>query len=228
MSDPWFAATPRVVGHRGSPREATENTLASFQACLRHGVGAVELDARLSADGVVVVHHDAELGRVVPGTGRVEDQTAAQLAARGVPALADVLALGLLVNVEIKSDAQNAAELPSRVAEVVRAAGALERVLVTSFDHELADRYASLVDRPAGMILPYPPDADALASFPRLRAVALAEDAALPETVELCRALDRIVLVWTVNDEASARRLLEDGAAGVITDRPGPLARLLG
>lgn len=224
----WSDEPPRVIGHRGSPREATENTLASFEACARHGVRAVELDARLTLDGAVVVHHDAELGRVVPGEGPVEALLASELRAKGVPLLEEVLALGLMVNVELKSDAANAPALPQKVLDVVRRADALDRVLVTSFDHELADEYARLAGRKAGAIFPYAPDADDLAGFPRLAVVALAEDAALPEAIELCRALDRQVLVWTVNDEASARRLLEDGAAGVITDRPGPLARSLG
>ena len=226
MSFAW-ERPPRVIGHRGAPREAAENTLASFEACARAGVRAVELDARLSADGLVVVHHDAQLGRVIRGSERAEDLPAEELRARGVPLLADVLALGLLVNVEIKADAENAAELPARALDVVRRAGAIERALVTSFDPELADEYARLADRPAGAIAPYPPDADELASWPRLRFIALAEDAALPEAIATCRAAEREVLVWTVNDEASARALLAAGAAGVITDRPGPLARAL-
>lgn len=219
---------PRIVGHRGAPREATENTLASFEACLRDGVRAVELDARLAADGQVVVHHDAELGRAIPGTGRVEEIASDALRAKGVPLLSDVLALGLLVDVEIKADADRAAALPAAVLDVVRRADALDRVLVTSFAPELADEYARLAGRPAGAILPFVPEREDLEAWPRLRYVMLAEDAALPEAIELCRATGREVLVWTVNDEAGARALLARGAAGIVTDRPGPLARSIG
>ena len=219
---------PRVIGHRGAPREAPENTLAAFHACARASVRAAELDARLTSDGRVVVHHDAQLGRIVAGEELVEQMTADELRAKGVPLLEDVLALGFLLDVEMKADASNAGALPQRVVELVRRAGALERVLVTSFDVELADEYARLSERPAGMILPYVPEAADLESFPRLRFVALAEDAALPEAIASCRGLDRRVLVWTVNDVAEARRLLENGASAVITDRPGPLAQALG
>lgn len=215
-----------MIGHRGAPREALENTLASFEACLRAGVRAVELDARLAADGVVVVHHDAELGRTIPGEGRIEDLAAPALVEKGIPLLSAVLAMPLLVNVEIKSDADNARELPRRVLDVVQRADALERVLVTSFDHEIADDYARLSGRPAGMIVPYAPEEE-LASFPRLGFVALAADAALPEAIAACRSAERRVLVWTVNDEKSARGFLASGASGVITDRPGPLARAI-
>lgn len=217
---------PRVVGHRGSPREATENTLASFRAAARH-VDAIELDARLSADGVVVVHHDAQLGRVMAGEGRVEDVDAATLLALGIPRLADVLALDLLLDVEMKADAANAHELPARVhAELTRHAAA-QRALVTSFDWELADAYARLANAPAGAIVPYAPEPGEMAAFDRLAFVALAEDAALPEVMAQLAKEGKRVLVWTVNDERAAARLLAQGASGIITDRPGPLARSL-
>lgn len=224
-------APPRVVGHRGSPREARENTSESFRAASAHeGVRAVELDARLSADGEVVVHHDAELGRVLAGDGAIEAMKAEDLVARGAPRLADVLALGsaLLVNVELKGDGERAGELPARVHEVVKAAGAEDRVLVSSFDHELADAYARLADRPGGMILPFAPDPADLGAYPRLAFVMLAEDAALDEVIAACRDAGKRVYVWTVNDEKRAAGLLAAGAVGVITDRPGPLARALG
>lgn len=216
---------PRVIGHRGSPREATENTIASFEACLRAGVAAIELDARMSVDGEIVVHHDAELGRAIAGSGRIEDLPAAALVAKGIPRLADVLALDLLVNVEIKGDADNASSMPASVLEVVRRAGALDRVLVSSFDHALADDYARRAERPAGMIVPYAPDEVDLEAWPRLTFLMLAADAAIPVVLASANRLGRRVVVWTVNDEPSAKQLLMDGAAGIITDRPGPLSR---
>lgn len=207
---------------------APENTLASFEACARAGVGAVELDARLSSDGEVIVHHDAELGRIIAGSGAIHALDAAALRARGIPLLDEVLALPLLVDVELKADAENVARLPARAVDAVRRAGAEDRVLFTSFDAELADEAARLLGRPGGLILPYPPDADELASYPRLAYVALAEDAALQEAIAVAKKAERRVLVWTVNDIASARRLFADGADGIITDRPSTLARAPG
>src|SRR5436190_21170650 len=52
------AARIERVAHRGSPRQALENTLPSFEAALGNGADAIELDVHVSADGVVVVHHD--------------------------------------------------------------------------------------------------------------------------------------------------------------------------
>lgn len=222
-----WSVPPRVIGHRGSPLTATENTLASFRAALDAGVRAVELDVRLAVDGVLVVHHDAELGRVIAGEGRIEDLPSDALRAKGIPLLSEVLAFPLLVDVEIKGDADNVTDVPGKVLELVKRLGALDRVLVTSFDHDLANEYARIANRPAGAIFPYAPDADELASLPRLAYVALSQDAALPEVLDLLAKADRTTLVWTVNEQDTAKRVLAEGAAAVITDRPGPMARSL-
>ena len=60
-----------VVGHRGAMAEAPENTLASFRLAEEIGVHEIELDIRLSADGVAIVLHDATLDRTAAeGSGR--------------------------------------------------------------------------------------------------------------------------------------------------------------
>ena len=62
------AERTRVVGHRGSPTMALENTFESFDRAEADGADAFELDVRLTLDGEVVVHHDAE---IVFGSRRV-------------------------------------------------------------------------------------------------------------------------------------------------------------
>ena len=65
---------PRILGHRGAAGEAPENTLVSFERALADGVGFVELDVRGSADGEVVIIHDATLERTTNGRGRVSER----------------------------------------------------------------------------------------------------------------------------------------------------------
>jgi glycerophosphoryl diester phosphodiesterase len=55
-----------VIAHRGAPAEAPENTLLAFEAAVRAGADALELDVRLTADGAPVVIHDAT-SRRTPG-----------------------------------------------------------------------------------------------------------------------------------------------------------------
>jgi glycerophosphoryl diester phosphodiesterase len=144
-----------VVGHRGARGEAPENTLAGFGHALRAGVVALELDVRLSADGELVVIHDATVGRTTGATGSVAELTAAQLAAldaraafpdwpappdqSAVPRLADVLdafaAVGRCFAIEIKSDTPERLERVSvALATLIERYRLLGRVTVTSFD----------------------------------------------------------------------------------------------
>lgn len=63
------ACKPLVIGHRGNPGNPLnslniENTVQSFQSAWDVGADAVELDAELSKDGVLFVHHDDTFGRV--------------------------------------------------------------------------------------------------------------------------------------------------------------------
>src|SRR3954471_19199034 len=78
-------ASPLRIAHRGMPRLARENTLPSFELAMDAGADGLELDVHTTADGVVVVHHDPDLG----GGGRIDAMTLAELrrheAAPGVP-----------------------------------------------------------------------------------------------------------------------------------------------
>ena len=166
MVNPFLPGKPRplVVGHRGVPILHQENSLAGFRRAVELGVPAIELDVRLTADGVAVVLHDDDLGRTTGVTARVSELTWDRLsrlrllrsmpmgiAGDGSPVIAhydreepiarfdEVLAeIGdrAAMNVEIKVDLPR--WWPTDVAEVaareIVAAGATGRVIVTSFD----------------------------------------------------------------------------------------------
>jgi len=69
-----------VFAHRGGSALAPENTIAAFDCGLAAGAQGLELDVRLSADGVVVVHHDRTLERTTNLTGPIANRTAGELA----------------------------------------------------------------------------------------------------------------------------------------------------
>jgi glycerophosphoryl diester phosphodiesterase len=77
----FSAARPQVFAHRGGCALGPENTIAAFDLGMASGADGLELDVHLSADGVVVVHHDETLDRTTNGAGRLARQTAAELAA---------------------------------------------------------------------------------------------------------------------------------------------------
>ncbi len=77
---PKLSRRTGVVGHRGgSFNRAPDNTLASIRAGIEDGVHAIEVDTRLSSDGVCMCFHDAAVDRTTNGTGNVAAMTAAQL-----------------------------------------------------------------------------------------------------------------------------------------------------
>ena len=73
MRHPYFDLPhPIVFGHRGASGERPENTLEAFRLAIEQGALAIETDVHRSADGHVVVAHDALLDRMTNGTGRVD------------------------------------------------------------------------------------------------------------------------------------------------------------
>jgi glycerophosphoryl diester phosphodiesterase len=136
---------PFWIAHRGAGRLAPENTLAAFRLGLAHGFRMFECDARLSADGVVVLMHDQTLERTTNGRGDVSNARWEDLASldagiwhgtdfRGerIPTLEEVArfcqANSVCLNIEIKAAIESSFEQEAQVArEVARQVQALWR-----------------------------------------------------------------------------------------------------
>ncbi len=67
----WTIGRRVVLAHRGASAEAPENTLPAFALAESQGADALEIDVRLTADGVVVVHHDRTIDRTTNLGGEV-------------------------------------------------------------------------------------------------------------------------------------------------------------
>jgi glycerophosphoryl diester phosphodiesterase len=128
-----FGDSPVLCGHRGSGAGHGENTLPSFRAAVAAGLPWVEVDARLSADGVLVARHDPELEDGRP----VAEVDAAGSGLMRVDELLAELPDAIALNVDVKSALEDALRprgetTAARVADLVADAG--RPVLVTSFD----------------------------------------------------------------------------------------------
>ena len=222
---------PTVFAHRGGSALAPENTLAAFENGMALGADGLELDAHLSSDGVVVVHHDATLDRTTTLRGPIAARTAAELGRANVPRLADILLRFRMapVIIEIKV---NTTAMASAVVDVVRSAGAVDRVCLGSFGLRVlraaralepaivtsAAReevrwalYRSWVKWPVRNVAYDGYQVPELSGATRVvskQFVDHAHRAGLP------------VYVWTVDAEADATRLLDWGVYALITDRP--------
>jgi glycerophosphoryl diester phosphodiesterase len=145
---PFFGTSkPRVFAHRGGCALGPENTVPTFERGLAAGADGLEMDVRLSSDGLVVVCHDGTLDRTTDATGRLNKYTAAELSrvdagyryvdatgrfpyrgcGAGIPTLRDVLRRfrDVPIIIEMKVDLP---EMGRAVAADVVAVSAVDRV----------------------------------------------------------------------------------------------------
>jgi glycerophosphoryl diester phosphodiesterase len=233
---------PIAFAHRGGAAEAPENTVTSFAHALSLGYRYLETDVRASADGVVVISHDPTLDRVSDRAGAVAELPWAELArARLVgdevmPRLDEVLERWPEArwNIDAKDDA-----VIDPLVEVVRRAGAMDRVCLTSFfDHR--------IDRLRAALGPTLCTSMGRHSLSRLRVDSLlprrrtypAGAAQVPMRFGVIPVVEPRFLagahrggvavhVWTIDDEATIDRLLDLGVDGIMTDRPSVLRAVL-
>ncbi len=118
-----------ISAHRGGPRHGPENTLAAFRHAVALGVHQIEFDVRRTADGEIVVIHDASVDRTTNGRGKVGEQRFEELrrleAGPGepIPTLRETLAVlpnDVWINIQIKRGEPIAAEVARRVVEADR------------------------------------------------------------------------------------------------------------
>lgn len=222
-----------ACAHRGLSAEVPENTLAAFQAAAQAGFLAIECDLRTTADGEVVVLHDAGIERTTNGNGRVADMKYDDLRrhptrAGPVPRLDDVLAAmhdwhGLW-NLEVKAD--SATEGALHLLEHHHAAGHAQ---VSSMDlGVLATARKMAPDVPRGYIALGPVEADEVRLAVELgcRWINADHEYLDAATVDLLHGRGLRVAAWTVNDPARARMLSAWGVECVITDARAVLTAL--
>jgi glycerophosphoryl diester phosphodiesterase len=222
---------PLVFGHRGAPRRARENTLAAFAQARELGADGVELDVRLTSDGVAVVNHDPH----VEGYGLVRARPFVELRAAQpeVPTLAEALdaLAGLIVNVEIKClpwdpDPDPDGLAPRLVAQAVADRDCYDRVVVSSFDLAVL---GPLRDRDARLTTGWLTHGQAVESTAPLAAERGAQwlhpdrAAVIADPRRACEdahARGLQVNVWTVNEPDEMRALVAAKVDGIITDVP--------
>jgi glycerophosphoryl diester phosphodiesterase len=237
-------ARPLVIAHRGSSGERPENTLPAFERAVEQAADMIETDLHLSRDGVIVIHHDAELERLGV-EGEVRDHLASELAAinaapgaavhEKLPSLFDVLdGFGdrMQFNLELKvaSDDSHYEGIEDLVLSAVEERGLLARMLFSSFYDPVLKRLRvkSASARIALLISPRAPVA-ILERAAEVSAEAINPDVRLvtSELVADAHGAGLCVYPYTANDEAEMTRLLDCGVDGIITNHPAMLHGLL-
>ena len=218
---------PKVIGHRGAMAYAPENTLESFREARRRGATWVEIDVKLTADGVPIVLHDSSLKRTT-GIDRLASEMRASELPPSVPTFEQAIAcfgeLGLGCNVEIKPCEGREAETARVTVESLRRLwpAALPAPLLSSFkDLSLATALEVAPEFARALLIDEVKD-DWLG---RAEAVAAAGINTNGKRLTAVRAVEirkagYVLSVYTINDGDVARALVGMGVQCVISDAP--------
>lgn len=160
-AEPAFFARPFLLGvHRGGGQWRPEHTLKAYQDVVERWPQALlEMDVRLTKDGVVVLHHDASVDRTTDGTGPIEDLTLAEVRAldagydftpddgatfpyrgRGLQIATLDEVLGALPEARWLIEPKTDGPLVTEVARLVKAHEAESRVILASFKPAVVEK----------------------------------------------------------------------------------------
>jgi glycerophosphoryl diester phosphodiesterase len=232
-----------VIGHRGSPLRAPENTLISFKKALEEGVQGIEFDVRLSQDHEVLVFHDEKVDRLTEGKGLFRNYTSKALCALElgtgwgmrdirIPLLREVLerfGRRCALYVELKADHLKERDrvLARKTMELLDESGLIQNCVLISFDYTLV-KWIKQDDRRffTGFNFSKPQDLD----LPRRDGYKYL-DGLCPKSSCLSSQLMKeaashqlSILTWVVNDLTSLRKALKLGVQGIATDDPRKIA----
>jgi glycerophosphoryl diester phosphodiesterase len=217
--------TPSIIAHRGASGREFENSRAAFARAVELGADGVELDVHSTEDGIILVHHDAEL----PGFGPIGHLNYTQVLesrlpnGESIPTLPEVLNLlgDIDVYVEVKTLAP---AFDEALLSVLDQGPAPQRYAVHSFDHRIVARLGTR--RPKlnrGILLSSYP-LDPIPLLTAAGATTLWQDQRLIDQaiVDAVHAAGNRIIAWTVNQPADAVRLTRlcvDGLCGNHPDR---------
>ncbi|HEX4044497.1 MAG TPA: glycerophosphodiester phosphodiesterase family protein [Gammaproteobacteria bacterium] len=232
---------PPIIAHRGASSQAPENTLAAFIKAAQLGVRWIEFDVLLAACQTPIIFHDADLDRTTNGHGLVYEYpyTVLQTLDAGswfhphftgerILTLQQALAFfqnsGLNANIELKALPGTEEQLVRQVAKVVTPylLEARFTILFSSFSVVALEWMRRIV--PDSLLALNVEDwhADRLAESKALHCVSLhlADELVTPAVVQTIKESGKMVLAYTVNEEAMAQQFFSWGVDAVFSDIP--------
>jgi glycerophosphoryl diester phosphodiesterase len=234
---------PIAMAHRGGALHPDnigyENSMHAFEHAVNLGYRYLETDLHATSDGVVIAFHDSRLDRVTDRTGVVAELPWSEVSKakinghEPIPRLDELLEHFPQTRFNLDIKAENGL---GPAAAVLRAANAIDRVCVSSFSQsrvrrirrELGERlctgygdwetalirFLPIALKSGGACLQIPE------RFGPLRVLT-------PGLVRRAHGRGKQVHVWTVDDPAAMRRMLDAGVDGLITDRTDLLREVL-
>jgi glycerophosphoryl diester phosphodiesterase len=232
---------PTIFAHRGASAHAPENTMTAFMVAVTQHADAIELDAKLTADGQVVVMHDDTVDRTTNGTGRVNLMTLAELqrldagskfpqkfTSEKIPSLEEVfetLGRKIFINIELKNYSSPTDELPEKVTALVMKYKLEESVLLSSFNLIALIRARRSLSKIALGFITISSLADLtmrtrLVRFGPLLAIHPNYEDVTPYLIQNAHRAKCRIYPYTVNQPGMIQKLINAGVDGIFTDDP--------
>lgn len=226
-----YQPTTAIIAHRGYTAEGVENTISSLDAAARIGADYVEMDIQETKDHQFVVFHDSTLSRLSNRSERISDLTLAELQKIDVssggftdkiPSFEDYIAAAKKDNikllVEIKLHGRESKDMEKNLVALLQKEKVTETYLVQSLDEATIKKVKKLdpVIKTGYLV------ALNIGNLPQISAdfLVLEEFSFNTRLLEQARQQDKMVFVWTVNDEDLMRRYLALDVDGLITNYP--------
>lgn len=229
MSQPQ--SLPRNIAHRGAAGLEPENTLRAFRRAEEMGADGLELDLRVSADRQLVVIHDVTVGRTTNGFGPVRTKVLAELqrldAGMGerIPTFEEIIrSTALPIQAELKTR-----EAAKYLVHLLSREHLFDRVRPISFDARVLRRIKAQAPEIDVGLVATRASARVVerARWAGASLVSLGVASLSPESVAMCRLANLKVSVWTVDDPAVMRRVIQLGVDAIVTNRPDVLAQVM-
>ncbi len=235
-----------AFAHRGGAGAWPENTMPAFQGAVDLGYRYIETDVHATRDGVLLAFHDDKLDRVTDMQGTIAEMDYAEVrkariaGTEPIPLMAELLSTWPDIRINIDPKRDNAA---APLIRLLRDSGAVERVCVTAFSGPrtagIRDalgaklctgmgplstarlRFSSWLGAAGGLLGGF---VEGCAQIPTEQYGIPLVDQAL---IDRAHEMNLQVHVWTIDEEAEMRRLIDLGVDGIMTDDPALLRTVL-
>jgi len=240
---------PILLAHRGDKDHAPENTLPSFAQAIQKGADGVELDAKLTSDGHVIVIHDTTVDRTTNGSGKIQSFSLDAIrkldagswfdksfAGAQVPLLEEVfetVGKEKIINIELTNYATPRDGLVEAVCELIKKHNNEDQILFSSFFVSNLRIAAKMLPKVPRGLLAMPGliglwarsfgfmFGDYQALHPHISSVRR-------EQIQRVHRVKRRVHVWTANTPDEIKQLADWDVDGIFTDDTALAVRALG
>ena len=229
-----------VTAHRGSSLKAPENTISALEQAIADGADYAEIDVQATADGVVVLMHDADLMRIASIDRKLEEIQYEDLrkidigswfskdfSKERIVTLEEAIRLSkgrIKLNIELKYNRPDP-ELAEKVGKLIQSNSFSNNCVITSLDYAELKKFKALFPEIKIGLTVF----QALGDFTQNKVDFLSIDAAQASSrlIKDAQQNGKQIHVWTVNDLQTALLMIEAGVDNIITDKPAAIQNWL-